>query len=93
MLQRAIEQIKSRVDPQTWSAFWNIAVLNQHTSDVADALGMTTAAVRKAESRTIQRLRKQLGDREELIARWWYHLANRLKHRDHYVQCHIKNPS
>ncbi|MDB4766756.1 sigma-70 family RNA polymerase sigma factor [bacterium] len=63
LLQRAMDQIKSRVDPQTWSAFWNTAVLNQHTSDVAEALGMTTAAVRKAKSRTIQRLRKQLGDR------------------------------
>ena len=64
LLQRAMDQIKSRVDPQTWSAFWNTAVLNQDTADVAAALGMTPAAVRKAKSRTIQRLRKQLGDRD-----------------------------
>ena len=64
LLQRAMDQIKSRVDSQTWSAFWNTAVLNQETAEVAASLGMTTAAVRKAKSRTIQRLRKQLGDLE-----------------------------
>jgi len=65
LLQRAMDQIKSSVEPQTWTAFWNTAVLNQETADVAAALGMTTAAVRKAKSRTIQRLRKQLGDCEQ----------------------------
>jgi len=64
LLQRAMDQIKSRVDPQTWSAFWRTAVLSESTTDVAASLGMTAAAVRKAKSRTIQRLRKQLGDRE-----------------------------
>ncbi len=64
LLQRAMDQIKSRVDPQTWNAFWKTAVLNESTADVAQALGMTAAAVRKAKSRTIQRLRKQLGDRD-----------------------------
>ena len=52
------------VDAQTWSAFWKTAVLSESTADVAADLAMTPAAVRKAKSRTIQRLRKQLGDRE-----------------------------
>jgi len=64
LLQRAMDQIKSRVDSQTWSAFWKTAVLSESTADVAADLAMTPAAVRKAKSRTIQRLRKQLGDRE-----------------------------
>ncbi|MEZ6101764.1 MAG: hypothetical protein R3E01_22750 [Pirellulaceae bacterium] len=46
----------------TWDAFWRTAVLGQATADVADELGMTAAAVRKAKSRTLQRLRRQLGD-------------------------------
>ena len=62
LLRRAMEQIKSRVDPQTWSAFWKTTVLNEPTADVAASLNMSSAAVRKAKSRTIQRLRKQLGD-------------------------------
>ena len=62
LLRRAMRQIKERVDSITWQAFWNTAVLNQSTADVAEDLGMTAAAVRKAKSRTIQRLRKQLGD-------------------------------
>ena len=64
LMRRAMDQIKSRVDSQTWTAFWQTAVLNQPTRDVAESLGMTPAAVRKAKSRTIQRLRKQLGDCE-----------------------------
>lgn len=62
LLRRAMDQIKSRVDEQTWKAFWQTTVLSQSATDVAEQLGMTAAAVRKAKSRTIQRLRKQLGD-------------------------------
>ena len=41
LLQRAMDQIKSRVDPQTWSAFWKTAVLNEPTADVAEVLGLS----------------------------------------------------
>jgi DNA-directed RNA polymerase specialized sigma24 family protein len=37
-------------------------VLGQATADVAERLGMTRAAVRQAKSRTLHRLRQQLGD-------------------------------
>ena len=62
LLRRAMQQIQQRVDPLTWQAFWNTAALNRSTDDVAADLNMTAAAVRKAKSRTMQRLRKQLGD-------------------------------
>src|SRR5690606_2450175 len=62
LLQRALAQIRSCVEPQTWLAFWNTTVLNQPTNQVADELGISPAAVRKAKSRTLQRLRQQLGD-------------------------------
>ncbi len=64
LLQRAIAQIKPRVEPQTWQAFWHTVVLGQTTSEVAESLGMTRPAVRKAKSRTLHRLRQQLGDAE-----------------------------
>jgi RNA polymerase sigma-70 factor (ECF subfamily) len=62
LLQRAISQIKPRIEPQTWQAFWQTVVLGQSTADVAESLRMTRPAVRKAKSRTLYRLRQQLGD-------------------------------
>jgi RNA polymerase sigma-70 factor (ECF subfamily) len=62
LLQRAIAQIKPRIEPQTWQAFWYSVVFGQTTAEVAETLGMTPSAVRKAKSRTLHRLRQQLGD-------------------------------
>lgn len=62
LLQRAIAQIKPRIEPQTWQAFWHTVVLGKSTAEVADWLGMTCPAVRKAKSRTLHRLRQHLGD-------------------------------
>jgi RNA polymerase sigma-70 factor (ECF subfamily) len=61
-LRRALAQIKPRIEPQTWQAFWHTVVLGETTAEVAERLGMTRAAVRKAKSRTLHRLRQQLGD-------------------------------
>jgi RNA polymerase sigma-70 factor, ECF subfamily len=62
LLQRAIAQIKPRIEPQSWQAFWRTVALGQTTAEVAESLGMTRPAVRKAKSRTLHRLRQQLGD-------------------------------
>jgi RNA polymerase sigma-70 factor, ECF subfamily len=62
LLSRALNQIQARIEPETWLAFWKTAVQGRSASEVAAELGMTSAAVRKAKSRTLQRLRKQLGD-------------------------------
>jgi RNA polymerase sigma-70 factor (ECF subfamily) len=63
LLRRALMQIRPTVEPQTWNAFWNTAVLGRSAPDVADELGITPAAVRQAKSRMLRRLRRQLGDR------------------------------
>lgn len=63
LLRRALDQIRPSVDPQTWTAFWNTAVLGRSAPDVAEELGLSPAAVRQAKSRTLRRLRRQLGDR------------------------------
>lgn len=42
--------------------FLRTTVGGESSTDVAESLGLTPAAVRKAKSRTLQRLRKQLGD-------------------------------
>jgi RNA polymerase sigma-70 factor, ECF subfamily len=62
LLRRALERIRPTVEPQTWAAFWNTAVLGQAAPDVAADLGITPAAVRQAKSRMLRRLRRQLGD-------------------------------
>ena len=62
LLERAMKQIQTRVEPITWQAFIRTAVGGESTASVAESLGISPAAVRKAKSRTLQRLRKQLGD-------------------------------
>ena len=62
LLQRAMQQVRPHVEAQTWQAFWQTAVLGRATADVAADLDMTTASVRQAKSRTLRRLRQQLGD-------------------------------
>ncbi|HCO22386.1 MAG TPA: hypothetical protein DIT97_04730 [Gimesia maris] len=57
-----MRQIESLVEPTTWQAFLRTTVGGESSTDVAESLGLTPAAVRKAKSRTLQRLRKQLGD-------------------------------
>jgi RNA polymerase sigma-70 factor (ECF subfamily) len=59
---RALELIRSQFEVKTWQAFWRCAVEGQSPLDVARDMGTTAAAVRKAKSRVLQRLRTELGD-------------------------------
>lgn len=62
LLARAMKQIESRVEPITWQAFIRTTVHGESVQSVSQSLGISPAAVRKAKSRTLQRLRKHLGD-------------------------------
>jgi RNA polymerase sigma-70 factor (ECF subfamily) len=62
LLRRALDQIRPTVEPQTWQAFWNTAVLGRAAPDVAEELGLSPSSVRQAKSRLLRRLRRQLGD-------------------------------
>jgi RNA polymerase sigma-70 factor (ECF subfamily) len=62
LLMRAISQVESQVEPQTFQAFWRCIVDGQTTDAVAGQLHMTAASVRQARSRVLRRLRQQLGD-------------------------------
>jgi len=59
---RALDLVRDEFESQTWTAFWRSAVDNHPTADVAADLGMTPAAVRKAKSRVLLRLRQEVGD-------------------------------
>lgn len=62
LVRRALEQIRETIEPQTWEAFWQTTILGHSAPDVAEQMGLTPAAVRQAKSRTLRRLRRQLGD-------------------------------
>lgn len=64
LLHRAMKQIQPSVEPTTWTAFWETTIRGRNATEVAESLGLSAAAVRKAKSRTLQRLRKQIGDRQ-----------------------------
>lgn len=59
--QRAFGMVRSGTEERTWKAFWRTTVDELNATEVADGLGMTSAAVRKAKSRMAIRLRLELG--------------------------------
>ncbi len=63
LLRRALQQIETRIAPQTWQAFWRCVIEGQATDVVAAELGLSALSVRQARSRVLRRLREQLGDR------------------------------
>ncbi|HWA96873.1 MAG TPA: sigma-70 family RNA polymerase sigma factor [Pirellulales bacterium] len=62
LLQRAMKLLQQDFEPRSWQAFWRTVIDGETTADVAAALGMTSAAVRKARSRVLQRLRAEFGE-------------------------------
>lgn len=65
LFHKASEQIRGEVRPQTWQAFWEVAVLDVSVADTAIKLGMTTGAVRVAKCRIIARLREVVAEMEK----------------------------
>ena len=62
----ASDQVRARVDPSTWQAFWQTAIEGRTGEEVGQSLGMSTGAVYMAKSRVMARLRK-LVDEIELL--------------------------
>ena len=62
LVHRALALLKTDFEERTWKAFWRTAVDGLPSAQVADELGMTSAAVRKSKSRVLQRLREELGE-------------------------------
>ena len=60
--QRARDVIRRDFEPSTWQAFERIVLEGQSAREVAEALGMTVAAVYMAKSRVLNRLRAELQD-------------------------------
>jgi RNA polymerase sigma factor (sigma-70 family) len=56
----AAERVRGQVQPATWQAFWRTAVEGQSGQEVAEALGMSVAAVYLAKSRVMARLKQEI---------------------------------
>jgi RNA polymerase sigma-70 factor (ECF subfamily) len=64
VVHRAAEYIRGEFSDRDWRVFQMSIVQNRRSNDVARELGISSAAVRKAKSRMLLRLRQQLGDAE-----------------------------
>jgi RNA polymerase sigma-70 factor (ECF subfamily) len=62
LYRRALELVRSEFEDRTWTAFWRAAVEGHDVAVIAADLGVTPAAVRKAKSRVLHRLRQEIGD-------------------------------
>jgi len=61
LLGHALELIRPDFSEQTWQAFWQLAVENRNSREIAADLNMTDVAVRHAKFRVLNRLKEELG--------------------------------
>jgi RNA polymerase sigma-70 factor (ECF subfamily) len=62
LFRRAVELVRGEFEDRSWQMFW-LAVIEERTADeVAARFGVTAAAVRKAKSRILHRLKEEIGD-------------------------------
>jgi RNA polymerase sigma-70 factor (ECF subfamily) len=61
---KALELVRAEFEPNTWQAFWHVAVDGRRPADVAQDLGMTVHAVYQAKARVLRKLRTRLAGLE-----------------------------
>jgi RNA polymerase sigma-70 factor (ECF subfamily) len=62
LYRRALELVRGEFEERTWQMFWLTVVDDRAPDDVAIRFGVTPAAVRKAKSRVLSRLKEEVGD-------------------------------
>jgi len=62
LYHRALELVRSEFEPRSWEMFWRAAIDDQSPAAIAADMGVSPAAVRKAKSRVLLRLRQEVGD-------------------------------
>lgn len=62
LYRRALEQVRGEFEERTWQMFWLTVVEDQAPADVAVQMQVSAAAVRKAKSRVLHRLKEEMGD-------------------------------
>ena len=59
---RAVELVRGEFEQKTWQMFWAATIDGREVADIAAEQGVTPAAVRKAKSRVLHRLKEEVGD-------------------------------
>ncbi len=62
LYRRALELVRSEFEEKTWTAFWRNVVDGQTPDMIAAETGVSAAAVRKAKSRVLRRLKEEVGE-------------------------------
>ncbi|MCP4941128.1 MAG: sigma-70 family RNA polymerase sigma factor [Planctomycetaceae bacterium] len=62
MMQTILDAARTEFDERTWQCFWRVAMEGHSAVEVAEQLGMNSAAVRQAKYRVTKRLRRDLKD-------------------------------
>jgi RNA polymerase sigma-70 factor (ECF subfamily) len=62
LYRRALELVRGEFEERTWRMFWQTAVDGRNVGNVAADLQVSHAAVRKAKSRVLHRLKEELGE-------------------------------
>jgi RNA polymerase sigma-70 factor (ECF subfamily) len=65
LFQQAARQVRGEVQPATWQAFWETAIVGTAPVDAAQKLGMQVGAVRVAKCRVLARLRAVVNELEK----------------------------
>jgi RNA polymerase sigma factor (sigma-70 family) len=65
LFQRAAEQVRREVQPATWQAFWETAIVGTSPADTAAKLGMRVGAIRVAKCRVLARLQAAVNEMEK----------------------------
>jgi RNA polymerase sigma-70 factor (ECF subfamily) len=62
LCRRALELVRGEFEERTWQMFWLTFVDERSPVDIAAEVGVTPAAVRKAKSRVLHRLKEEFAD-------------------------------
>jgi RNA polymerase sigma-70 factor (ECF subfamily) len=62
LYHRGLELVRGEFEERTWQMFWRTVVDGESPDRIADELGVSAAAVRKAKSRVLRRLKEELGE-------------------------------
>jgi RNA polymerase sigma-70 factor (ECF subfamily) len=65
LMARAVEQVRGSFHESSWQAFAQTALEGKKAKDVAEALGMSVAAVYMAKSRVMAKLKQQIRHLQE----------------------------
>lgn len=65
LYRSALDLVRGEFEERTWQMFWQTVVEGRPSAAVAEEFGVTTAAIRKARSRVLHRIKQEIGDAPE----------------------------